>query len=146
LIVRHLEGRDFIFILICVALVVIQVFLDLTIPQYMERITTALQMGTSTEVIASYGRTMVLYAFLSLLSAVCAGACAAKAASSLGKTLRRKQFDNNKFSANSQWLPHMSLRTSDRVYYGGNPLPFTAVRIRRRLPVNGRTHRRAAAE
>jgi len=107
LIVRHLEGRDFIFILICVALVVIQVFLDLTIPQYMERITTALQMGTSTEVIASYGRTMVLYAFLSLLSAVCAGACAAKAASSLGKTLRRKQFDNvSKFS--KQDMDHFS--------------------------------------
>ena len=43
-------------------LVVAQVFLDLTIPQYMERITTALQMGTSTDVIVTHGKTMVLYA------------------------------------------------------------------------------------
>ena len=94
MIIRHLEGKDCIFILVCMILVVAQVFLDLTIPQYMERITTALQMGTSTDVIVTHGKTMVLYAFLSLLASVCAGACAAKAASSLGRTLRRKQFEN----------------------------------------------------
>ena len=48
------------------ALVVVQVFLDLRIPEYMSDITDSIQMGLPTDVIADAGIGMVACAFASL--------------------------------------------------------------------------------
>ncbi len=75
------------------ALVVVQVFLDLRIPEYMSDITDSIQMGLPTDVIADAGIGMVACAFASLLCAMTCGVLGARIASSLAMTLRAKQFE-----------------------------------------------------
>ena len=76
----------------CVALIIGQVYLDLRIPEYMSEITYRLQTGDGTDKIAECGIRMIACAFASLGLALCTSVLSARAASSLCRTLREKQF------------------------------------------------------
>lgn len=76
----------------CVALIIGQVYLDLRIPEYMSEITYRLQTGDGTDEIAECGIRMIACAFASLGLALCTSVLSARAASSLCRTLREKQF------------------------------------------------------
>lgn len=76
----------------CVTLIIGQVYLDLRIPEYMSEITYRLQTGDGTDEIAECGIRMIACAFASLGLALCTSVLSARAASSLCRTLREKQF------------------------------------------------------
>ena len=92
MILRYLRGRDWAMIACCVALIIGQVYLDLRIPEYMSEITYRLQTGDGTDEIAECGIRMIVCAFASLGLALCTSVLSARAASSLCRTLREKQF------------------------------------------------------
>lgn len=92
MILRYLRGRDWTMIACCVALIIGQVYLDLRIPEYMSEITYRLQTGDGTDEIAECGIRMIACAFASLGLALCTSVLSARAASSLCRTLREKQF------------------------------------------------------
>ncbi len=92
MILRYLRGRDWAMIACCVALIIGQVYLDLRIPEYMSEITYRLQTGEGTGEIAECGIRMMACAFASLGLAICTSVLSARAASSLCRTLREKQF------------------------------------------------------
>lgn len=92
MILRYLRGRDWAMIACCVALIIGQVYLDLRIPEYMSEITYRLQTGDGTGEIAECGIRMIACAFASLGLALCTSVLSARAASSLCRTLREKQF------------------------------------------------------
>ena len=92
MILRYLRGRDWAMIACCVALIIGQVYLDLRIPEYMSEITYRLQTGDGTDEIAECGIRMIACAFASLGLALCTSVLSARAASSLCRTLREKQF------------------------------------------------------
>ena len=92
MILRYLRGRDWTMIACCVALIIGQVYLDLRIPEYMSEITYRLQTGDGTDEIAECGIRMIVCAFASLGLALCTSVLSARAASSLCRTLREKQF------------------------------------------------------
>ena len=92
MILRYLRGRDWAMIACCVALIIGQVYLDLRIPEYMSEITYRLQTGDGTDEIAECGIRMMACAFASLGLALCTSVLSARAASSLCRTLREKQF------------------------------------------------------
>lgn len=92
MILRYLRGRDWAMIACCVALIIGQVYLDLRIPEYMSEITYRLQTGDGTDKIAECGIRMIACAFASLGLALCTSVLSARAASSLCRTLREKQF------------------------------------------------------
>lgn len=81
--------------LVCVALVFIvaQVWLDLTMPDYMADITRLVQTdgSTMTEILTAGGK-MLLCALGSLAAAAATAVCAAKVATSFAATLREKLF------------------------------------------------------
>ena len=92
MILRYLRGRDWAMIACCVTLIIGQVYLDLRIPEYMSEITYRLQTGDGTDEIAECGIRMIACAFASLGLALCTSVLSARAASSLCRTLREKQF------------------------------------------------------
>lgn len=91
---KNLKKKDAIYILICVALIVFQVWLDLKLPDYMSKITTLIQLeGSKINDILVQGGYMLLCAFGSLLSSICVGYLAATVSSNFSMTLRDKIFD-----------------------------------------------------
>ena len=110
LILRYLTKKDWLTAAVCVVFILLQVYLDLKIPEYMNEITDLLSTGHSGDVILDSGVKMVVCSFLSLGVSLCAGILAARVAISLSTTLRRLQFekvqsfsreDINRFSAAS---------------------------------------------
>lgn len=75
------------------AFIVLQVWLDLTMPEYMAEITRLVQTpGSTMSEIISAGGMMLLCALASLAASVVTAVCAAKIASGFGGTLRGKLF------------------------------------------------------
>ncbi len=93
MILRYLGRREWFLVALCVAAVVVQVFLDLRIPEYMSSITEKIQLGMPSDIIAEEGVRMLACAFLGLLASLTAGALAANIAASLARNLRRLQFE-----------------------------------------------------
>ncbi|MBQ8643500.1 MAG: ABC transporter ATP-binding protein [Candidatus Methanomethylophilaceae archaeon] len=93
MILRYLGRREWFLVALCVAAVVVQVFLDLRIPEYMSSITEKIQLGMPSDIIAEEGVRMLACAFLGLLASLAAGALAANIAASLARNLRRLQFE-----------------------------------------------------
>ena len=91
---NHFRKIDWVLLAVTVVLVFIQVYLELEIPGYMTSITRIMTTGgTSDEVIAE-GIPMMACAFGSLISAIVVGAIGASIGTNLGKTLRKRQFEN----------------------------------------------------
>lgn len=90
----YLRKKEWLSILVSVAFIVLQVFLDLKTPEYMAEITTLIQTpGTSTGDILVPGGYMLLCALGSMTSAVIVGFFAARVAAGLSRRLRGLVFE-----------------------------------------------------
>ena len=90
---KNFNKKDIIFIIICISLIVFQVYLDLKLPDYMSSITRLVQTeGSKISDIVKQGIYMMLCAFGSLATACFVGYYSANIASSFSKNLRKKIF------------------------------------------------------
>lgn len=91
---KHLKRKELIYVLICVTLMILQVYLDLKLPDYMSKITLLVQTeGSKINDILTSGIFMLLCAIGSMITAVIAGYCAAKVAAGLSQRIRRILFN-----------------------------------------------------
>jgi ATP-binding cassette subfamily B protein len=91
---KYLKKNEWILVLLSIAFITIQVWLDLKLPDYMAEITTLIQMeGTNFSQIIGPGVYMLLCAVGSMVTAVIVGYFAAKVAAGLSKRLRGLVFD-----------------------------------------------------
>ncbi len=91
---KNLTKKEALFAFICIALVALQVWLELKVPDYMSSITQLVQTeGSKMKDILTQGCYMVGCAFASLLSSVVVGYFAARVASSFSATIRKKIFE-----------------------------------------------------
>lgn len=90
---KNLKKREWVLVLASMTFIVVQVWLDLTMPEYMAEITKLVQIETSTmsEILAAGGM-MLLCALGSLASSIVVAICAAKIAADFGGTLRGRLF------------------------------------------------------
>lgn len=93
-ILKNLQKKEIIYIIISVLFIVFQVWLDLKIPEYMSNITRLLQMNKSgINDILKEGLLMLLCSLVSLILAVFVGYFAAYVGTSFEKNLRRRMFE-----------------------------------------------------
>ena len=99
---KEFKKKDVLFIFICIALIVLQVFLELKMPDYMSEITKLIQMeNTKISKILVQGSYMLLCAFGSLVSAFIVGYFSSFVASDFSSNIRSKIFNKvQKFSTN----------------------------------------------
>lgn len=117
---KNLKARDVFFILICAGLVVLQVWLDLTMPDYTQKLTEAVSAGSiDMGKVFENGGMMLLCAIGSMAAAMFCGFFAAQVAANFAKTTREKLFGHilkfsnaeiNKFST-----PSLITRTTNDV-------------------------------
>ena len=86
---RNLGKKEFLFMVIAVSFVIIQVMLDLKLPDYMANITTLVQSGGSSQAILKEGLKMLSCAFSSLITSIVVGYLATYIASKFGNTIRK---------------------------------------------------------
>lgn len=90
---KRLKFREILFILVSTILIILQVWLDLKIPDYMAEITTLVQTENSKmSDILLQGSYMLICAFGSLLSAIVVGYITSRIAATFSKELRRDVF------------------------------------------------------
>lgn len=90
---KKMNKKQVIFIIICVVFITLQVYLDLKLPDYMTSITRLVQIeGSKISDVLIEGLKMMLCAFGSLISAFITGYFASYVAASFGKNLRRDIF------------------------------------------------------
>lgn len=90
---KKLKPKQWLYILFCVALIVLQVYLDLKLPDYMASITKIVQTeGSLIKDVLGEGAKMLLCAFGSLLSAVVVSYFVTKVASTFSRDLRKDIF------------------------------------------------------
>jgi ATP-binding cassette subfamily B multidrug efflux pump len=94
MILKYLTKRDWTLVIASVALVCVQVWLDLEIPGYMSSITMLMQTGGTVDQVLNEGYKMVACALGSLLSSIIVGYFAAVVAASLSKKLRELEFQH----------------------------------------------------
>ena len=91
---KYIEKHEWGFIAISLGLIIIQVWLDLKLPDYMSNITTLVQTeGSTVSDIVFEGGWMLLCALGSLVSSCIVGYFAAKVAAGLAKRLRGEVYD-----------------------------------------------------
>jgi ATP-binding cassette subfamily B protein len=94
MILKYLRKVDWALLAATVVFVFLQVYLELEIPGYMNKITTIMTTGGTSQDVMEEGKWMLACAFGSLVMAVIVGFIAAYIGTYLGKTLRERQFDN----------------------------------------------------
>lgn len=88
-ILKYLKKKEWYFVSLCIVFVVVQVWLDLKLPDYMSEITTLVESeGSSMSDILHAGACMLLCAVGSMAASVVTGFFAAKTAAGLSHTLR----------------------------------------------------------
>ena len=91
---KNFKGKEWILLIISIAFVVSQVWLDLKLPDYMSEITQLVQTpGSEMSEILTSGGWMLLCALGSLVASIIVAALAAKIAANLSARLRFKMFD-----------------------------------------------------
>ena len=91
---KYLPKKDIAFIILTIILIVVQVWLDLKIPEFMSEITKYVQTeGSNISDIINTGIKMLLCSLGSLLTAIGIGYFAAYTGTSFEKNLRKKVFD-----------------------------------------------------
>ena len=91
---KYLKRNEWLLVLVSIVFIVIQVWLDLKLPDYMAEITTLIQTeGTSTSELVVPGLYMLLCAIGSMVAAIIVGFFAAKIAAGLSMRLRGMVFD-----------------------------------------------------
>lgn len=90
---RNLRGKEWTLAGIAVIFIVLQVWMDLTMPDYMAEITRLVQTPGSemSEILAAGGK-MLLFALGSLAASVATAVCAARIATQFGAVLRGRMF------------------------------------------------------
>ena len=90
---KRLKPKQWLYILFCIALIVLQVYLDLKLPDYMASITTIVQTeGSLVKDVLVEGAKMLGCAFGSLLSAVVVSYFVTKVAATFSRDLRKDIF------------------------------------------------------
>ena len=89
---KNLSKKEYLYMFISIAFIVIQVLLDLKLPDYMSNITTLVQTGGSSKDILVQGVYMLSCAFGSLLTSVIVGYLATYIASKFGEIIRGKVY------------------------------------------------------
>lgn len=90
---KNFSKKEYFLMLIAVVFVVISVWCDLTVPDYMSEITMLVQSsGSEMSDILVTGGKMLLFSLGSFAATVITSACAARLAAGLGKTLRGRLF------------------------------------------------------
>ena len=91
---RYLQKKDWVYILICIGLIILQVGLELKMPDYTKALTTLVssEQITMSDVWYNGGR-MLLCALGSLVAAIVCGYLISKVASSFSMRLREKLFE-----------------------------------------------------
>lgn len=90
---KNYTKKDLALVILAIAFIVISVWMELTIPEYMSEITMLVQTpGSKMSDILAAGGKMLLYAMGSLVATVVTSICAAKLATGLGATLRGRLF------------------------------------------------------
>ena len=90
---KNYTKKDLALVIMAIAFIVISVWMELTIPEYMSEITMLVQTpGSKMSDILAAGGKMLLYAMGSLVATVVTSICAAKLATGLGATLRGRLF------------------------------------------------------
>ena len=93
-IIKNFNKKDIFLIIICILLIIFQIWLDLKLPDYMSGITKLIQTeGSKMSDILKQGGYMLLCAFGSLASAIVVGYIASGLSSSLSLNLRKKIFN-----------------------------------------------------
>jgi ATP-binding cassette subfamily B protein len=93
-ILKHFKSKEWLLILICVAFLALQTWLDLKLPDFMTDITKAVQTTESTmEEIWGYGGLMLLCTLGSAATSVVVGFIAARIAARFSQRLRSKIFN-----------------------------------------------------
>ncbi len=93
-ILKYLKKREVIYIAVSVIFIVMQVWLDLKMPDYMAEITMLVQTpGSPMNEIITAGFKMLACAFFSLASAVIVGYFAARVAAGISKGLRNRVYE-----------------------------------------------------
>jgi len=88
---KNLTKREVLYAIICILLIVVQVWLELTIPDYMSEITQLVQTeGSKMADILREGTYMVGCALASLVCSIIVGYFAARVASSFSATIKKK--------------------------------------------------------
>lgn len=91
---KHLGIKEVISIILSIGLIVLQVWLDLKLPEYMKEIMTLIQTpGSATKDILVVGGNMLLLALASLSAAVVTGFFMARVAAAFSRRVRGKMFD-----------------------------------------------------
>ena len=117
---KYLKKRDILYIAFCAALVVLQVYCDLTMPDYTSKLTQEVAAGMPTmNSVWKNGGFMLAYALGSMASAMLCGYFAAATAANFAKTLRKVMFERvTSFSAaemNKFGVPSLITRTTNDV-------------------------------
>lgn len=90
---KNLKARDVFFILICAGLVVLQVWLDLTMPDYTQKLTESVSAGSvDMGKVFENGGMMLLCAVGSMAASIFCGFFAAQVAANFARTLRERLF------------------------------------------------------
>ena len=90
---RNLTKKEIFYAIVCILLIVVQVWLELTIPDYMSEITRLVQTeGSHMSDILREGTYMIGCALASLVCSIIVGYFAARVASSFSATIRKKIF------------------------------------------------------
>ena len=90
---KNLRRTEGMLVALSLVFIVLQVWLDLTMPEYMAEITRLVRIpGSEMSEILLAGGKMLLCALGSLAASVVTAVCAAKIAAGFGGTLRRKLF------------------------------------------------------
>lgn len=91
---KNLKKIDWLYIFICIGLIVFSVWLDLTMPDYTKKLTAAVSAGAIVQKeVWKNGGMMLLCAFGSMTAAIATGWFSSHIAANFAKTLRSKLFD-----------------------------------------------------
>jgi len=91
--IKNFSKKDWIIVFFCVALISLQVWLDLRLPEYMSTITVLIQSeGSKMSEILKNGGYMLLCAFGSLISAIFVGYLTSKLSANFSYNIRNKIF------------------------------------------------------
>ncbi len=93
-ILKHLTRKEWLFVAVSLVFIIMQVWLDLKLPDYMAEVTLLIQTeGTTVSDLWQPGMMMLLCAVISMVAAIIVGYFAAKIAAGLAKRIRGMVFD-----------------------------------------------------
>ncbi|MBQ9833730.1 MAG: ABC transporter ATP-binding protein [Bacilli bacterium] len=91
---KQLKLKNILLVLVCIGFIILQVYLDLKLPDYMSAITRLIQTeGTQMANILKQGSYMIGCALGSLISAICTGYLSSNIASSFSRNVRNLIFE-----------------------------------------------------